>query len=49
MISSLPQYKKTRHSIMGICARYQAAPKESHVEVVKRIFRYQVGTIDLCI
>jgi hypothetical protein len=28
-------------------ARFQAAPKESHVQVVKRIFRYLKGTIYL--
>ncbi|KAA3477213.1 Retrovirus-related Pol polyprotein from transposon TNT 1-94 [Gossypium australe] len=30
-----------------ICARYQANPKESHVKVVKRSFRYVHGTSDL--
>ena len=25
---------------VGVCARYQAAPKESHLVAVKRIFRY---------
>jgi hypothetical protein len=25
---------------VGMCARYQAAPKESHLMAVKRIFRY---------
>ena len=30
-----------------MCARYQAAPKESHAENVKRIFKYLAGTIDL--
>jgi hypothetical protein len=28
-------------------ARFQAEPKESHVQAVKRIFRYLKGTIDL--
>ncbi|XP_070031796.1 uncharacterized protein [Nicotiana tomentosiformis] len=28
------------------CARYQLAPKESHLTVVKRIIRYLIGTID---
>ncbi|XP_016455582.1 secreted RxLR effector protein 161-like [Nicotiana tabacum] len=27
------------------CARFQAAPKESHLTVVKRIIRYLIGTI----
>ena len=32
---------------VGMVARFQAAPKESHVLYVKRIFRYLKGTIDL--
>ena len=32
---------------MGICARYQSAPKESHAEIVKRIFRYLEDTEEL--
>ena len=31
---------------IGVCARYQAAPKESHMTVVKRIIRYINGTPD---
>ena len=31
---------------VGVCARYQAAPKESHLTVVKRIIRYVNGTPD---
>ena len=31
---------------VGVCARYQAAPKESHLIVVKRIIRYVNGTPD---
>ena len=27
-----------------VCARYQAAPKESHMKAVTRIFRYLVHT-----
>ncbi|KAI3714885.1 hypothetical protein L6452_21846 [Arctium lappa] len=30
-----------------LCARYQANPKESHILVVKRIFRYLEGTKNL--
>ena len=30
-----------------LCARYQANPKESHLIVVKRIFRYLKGTPSL--
>ena len=33
--------------VVGMVARFQAAPKESHVQAVKRIFRYLKGTIDL--
>src|SRR4051812_24482240 len=29
---------------VGVCARYQAAPKGSHLMAVKRIFRYLVHT-----
>ena len=32
--------------IVGVCARYQAAPKESHLTAVKRIIRYINGTPD---
>ncbi|GJU52109.1 retrovirus-related pol polyprotein from transposon TNT 1-94 [Tanacetum coccineum] len=30
-----------------MCARYQAQPTEKHLHVVKRIFRYLKGTIDM--
>ena len=30
-----------------LCARFQACPKESHLSVVKRIFRYLIGTQNL--
>nr|GEU66329.1 copia protein [Tanacetum cinerariifolium] len=30
-----------------LCARYQANPKESHLEAVKRIFKYLKGTLNL--
>ena len=29
---------------VGVCGRYQAAPKESHMLVVKRILRYLIHT-----
>ena len=29
---------------VGVCARYQATPKESHLTAVKRIIRYINGT-----
>ena len=31
---------------MGVCARYQSKPKESHVSAVKRILKYVGGTVD---
>ena len=31
---------------VGVCARYQAALKESHLTAVKRIIRYINGTLD---
>ena len=50
MISSLLYLIASRPNIMFsvcICARYQASPKESHLTVVKRIFRYLHGTTEL--
>ena len=32
---------------VGMCARYQANPKESHMTNVKRILRYLIGTQEL--
>ncbi|XP_070050847.1 secreted RxLR effector protein 161-like [Nicotiana tomentosiformis] len=32
---------------VGLCARFQANPKESHLTAVKRILRYLKGTTDL--
>ena len=31
----------------GICARFQSNPKQSHLNDVKRILRYLVGTTNL--
>ena len=31
---------------VGVCAQYQAAPKESHLTAVKRIIRYVNDTLD---
>ncbi|CAM8932015.1 unnamed protein product [Rhodiola kirilowii] len=31
---------------VGVCARYQADPKESHLLQVKRIIKYMCGTVD---
>ncbi|KAI3769172.1 hypothetical protein L6452_00272 [Arctium lappa] len=50
MIGSLMYLTSSRPDIMFstcLCSRYQAAPKESHLAVVKRIFRYLKGTADL--
>jgi hypothetical protein len=33
--------------VVGMVARFQAAPKESHVQAMKIIFRYLKGTIDI--
>ena len=30
-----------------LCARFQSCPKESHLHVVKRIFKYLLATINL--
>ncbi|XP_070008092.1 uncharacterized mitochondrial protein AtMg00810-like [Nicotiana sylvestris] len=34
---------------VGLCARFQANPKESHLTAVEKILRYLKGTIDLCL
>ena len=50
MIGSLLYVTASRpdvKQVVGMVARFQAAPKESHVQAVKRIFRYLKGTIDL--
>ncbi|KAI3758803.1 hypothetical protein L6452_06375 [Arctium lappa] len=50
MIGSLMYLTSSRPDIMFstcLCSRYQVAPKESHLAVVKRIFRYLKGTADL--
>src|SRR3954466_1387687 len=47
MIGSLLYLCASRPDIVlsvGVCARYQAAPKESHLMAVKKIFRYLVHT-----
>nr|GEZ95690.1 copia protein [Tanacetum cinerariifolium] len=46
----LKQVPKAWHDIMFsvcLCARFQEAPKTSHLEAVKRIFRYIKGTTHL--
>ncbi|GKD03095.1 retrovirus-related pol polyprotein from transposon TNT 1-94 [Tanacetum coccineum] len=50
MIGSLLYLKASRPDIMFsvcLCARFQEAPKTSHLEAVKRIFRYIKGTMHL--
>lgn len=50
MIGSLLYVTTSRPDVkqaVGMVARFQAAPKESHVQAVKRIFRYLKETIDL--
>ncbi|GJX07172.1 hypothetical protein Tco_0195104 [Tanacetum coccineum] len=50
MIGSLMYLTSGKPDIMFatcMCARYQANPNEHHVSVVKRIFRYFKGTINL--
>ena len=50
MIGSLLYVTTSRPNVkqaVGLVARFQAAPKENHVQAVKIIFRYLKGTIDL--
>ncbi|KAJ9547263.1 LOW QUALITY PROTEIN: hypothetical protein OSB04_019806 [Centaurea solstitialis] len=50
MIGSLMYLTASRPDIMFstcLCARYQSKPKESHLKVVKHIFRYLKGTVNL--
>nr|XP_016443545.1 PREDICTED: uncharacterized mitochondrial protein AtMg00240-like [Nicotiana tabacum] len=50
MIGSLLYLTASRPDIMFSvckCARFQSAPKESHLTVVKRIIRYLIGTTEL--
>ncbi|GJV05203.1 hypothetical protein Tco_1338772 [Tanacetum coccineum] len=50
MIGSLLYLMASRPDIMFsvcLCARFQEAPKTSHLEAVKRIFRYIKGTTHL--
>ncbi|XP_070057383.1 secreted RxLR effector protein 161-like [Nicotiana tomentosiformis] len=52
MIGSLLYLIASRPGIVfrvGLCARFHANPKESHLTAVKRILRYLKGTIDLCL
>ncbi len=50
MIGSLLYLTTSRPDILYIvclCARYQSAPKESHMTSFKRIFRYLQGSVNL--
>ncbi|GKD77699.1 retrovirus-related pol polyprotein from transposon TNT 1-94, partial [Tanacetum coccineum] len=50
MIGSLMYLTSSRPDLnytVCLCARYQAKPKEKHLQVVKRIFRYLNGTINM--
>ena len=49
MIGSLLCFTASRLDIafnVGVCARFQSNPKESHFNAVKRIFKYVSGTCD---
>ncbi|CAL9106777.1 unnamed protein product, partial [Musa textilis] len=50
MIGSLLYLTATRSDIMfsvGLCVRFQADPKLSHLKAIKRILRYLKGTPNL--
>ncbi|GKD21899.1 hypothetical protein Tco_1223602 [Tanacetum coccineum] len=50
MIGSLMYLTSSRPELVFVvcmCARYQAKPTEKHLYVVKRIFRYLKGTINM--
>ncbi|XP_059598696.1 secreted RxLR effector protein 161-like [Vitis vinifera] len=50
MIGSLLYLTASRLDIafsVGVCARYQACPKESHLIALKYIIRYIAGTLEL--
>ncbi|XP_075088361.1 secreted RxLR effector protein 161-like [Nicotiana tabacum] len=52
MIGSLLYLTTSRPNIVcsvGLCARFQTNPKESHLTNVKRILRYLKITTDLCL
>ena len=49
MIGSLLYAVATRPDVMqvvGLVARFQSSPKETHVTIVRRIFKYLKGTMD---
>ena len=50
MIRSLLYLTASRPDIMFgtcLCARFQSSPKESHLNVIKRIFKYLSGSLHL--
>ena len=50
MIRSLLYLTSSRPDIqffVCLCVRFQASPRESHLTVVKQIFRYLAGTQDI--
>ena len=50
MIGSLLYLTASRRDLqlsVGICARFQSNPKQSHLNVVKRILRYLAGSTNL--
>ncbi|XP_060182859.1 secreted RxLR effector protein 161-like [Lycium barbarum] len=50
MIGSLLYLTTSRPDIafsVGLCARFQSNPKESHLKTIKRILRYLKGTSEL--
>jgi hypothetical protein len=52
MVGSLMYLTASRPDIVyavSLCARFQSDPRESHVAIIKRIFRYLKGTDNLCL
>ena len=52
MIGSLLYLTASRPDLClsaGICARYQASPKESHMNAVKCVIKYVKGTLNFCL
>ena len=52
MIGSLLYLTASRPNIsysVGVCARYQANPKESHMTALKRIIKYVKTTVEFCV
>lgn len=50
MIGSLLYLTASRPDLcysVGVCARYQASPRESHMNALKRIIKYVKGTLNL--